>query len=321
MHKIIKRNSNDQNDRWNYWSAHRQALSNIIKEKIIKSHKNSDNIAIFGAGQCNDLDLKSMLLDFKEVYLFDKNKNDIELGIEQQKLSIEQRNKVTIIGDFDFTGISNTFYDELENLLSMKARYKKIVKFIRDEASNLKGPEELEHLTNKFSAVVSSTVHSQLCIDSIKLLNKYCLDYETNSVNKIYDEIRYLYLSAVKIYNDLCLSVIKPDGTLMMAFDLIEVSRIRGSLHLFPIIQVAISKGNPAPIMSLANDYGITGSVEGHKDILLRVDDNLSDGSIEDLVNQKKLFNNFWLWHYFDEMIYYVSALTIHMSCLDCNSK
>lgn len=50
-------------------------------------------MAIFGAGRCNDLDIKEVLKYVKKLYLLDIEVSHIEEGLKNQNLNDDERKK------------------------------------------------------------------------------------------------------------------------------------------------------------------------------------------------------------------------------------
>lgn len=69
------------NNAYNEWESYRRELTEII----MKYAKESESIAIFGAGRCNDIDLRRLSECFSEIILFDKDLEAMKEGLYQQK--------------------------------------------------------------------------------------------------------------------------------------------------------------------------------------------------------------------------------------------
>jgi hypothetical protein len=312
LNSAIETNGNEKWGYWKCWESHRNILMKLVNDNVIGIHNNGDRIAIFGAGECDDIDLRFLTNRFKEVYLIDRDIQAMEAGIINQQLTDLESNRITIIGGFDFAGISKKFYVELEAMLSKKQPLKIIISFIRNEANILEMPNDLDSMKNKFSAVLSAAVHSQLCNGNYEIFNKYYERYTKEEMKEIEEELKYLYAQAVKMYNNLLLHVAKADASLILALDMIEISKEAGTLEYLPIIANAIANGDTTAITNLTLQHGVLGSVEGQADIINRIDFKNFDGYLD----EKEIVRNFWVWNFDSQLTYMMDACTVHLSIL-----
>jgi hypothetical protein len=201
---------------------------------------------------------------------------------------------------------------ELEELLRKNQSLKTIISYIRYEANMLKMPNDLDGLKSKFSAVLSAAVHSQICSENYTVFGKYYERYNKQEMKEIEDELKYLYTQAVKTYNNLLLHVAKADASLLLGFDMIEISENAGTLEYLPVITKGIANGDVAAIENIAVQHGVLGSVEGQNDINERIDFiNLKEN-----LNEKKMIRNYWVWNFDSQRAYVIYACTIHLSVL-----
>lgn len=241
----------------------------------------------------------------------------MENGKINQQLTDLESKKITIVGGFDFAGVSKQFYVELEEMLSKNQPLKMIIRFIRNEANMLEMPNDLDGLKNKFSAVLSAAVHSQICNENYVIFNKYYERYNEKELKEIEKELKYLYTQAVKIYNNLLLKVAKADASLLLALDMIEISEKAGTLEYLPDIAKGIASGDITAITNLVVQHGVIGSVEGQNDINARID----FGNFKEYCNEKKIIQNYWVWNFDSQMAYMMYAYTVHLSILKQKQK
>ncbi|SKC90458.1 hypothetical protein SAMN02194393_05167 [Maledivibacter halophilus] len=293
----------DDKNKWEYWEAHRKCILSIIKDRIIDVQGNCDNVAIFGAGHCNDLDLFELSKLYNEILLLDKNTQHMEDGIKSQNLNKNSNSKISIIGGIDFCGITPTFYDDLERLLKDGVKYKNIQKFIRKEANNLSKPSLPLNHRNNFSTVISTAVHSQICIKAVALLGEYIDNYSRKEVLKLNDEIGYLYSKAVKIYNDLIISLANDSGSILFILDHSEISDISKNLKLLPILEQNLNEGKLTDNLVITQNCRVRGSIDCTKDIEKRKK-NKAFVEDEEFIHQ-------WLWRFENKKYYLVYAYTI----------
>lgn len=284
----------DNNDFWTNWKIHRDIISNNIKKHIVDPYK-FETIAIWGAGKCNDLDLKFFCAEFKEVHLFDFEDENVKNGVEFQELTDEQLERIVIHPGFDFVGIDTDFYERIENMLIQKESSKAIIKYIRATANRLDSSEVIKHVKLKFDVSISIGVHSQIFSKVYLLLDKYLNHYgEENSI-KVYEEIRYLYRVGVKVYNEFLYNTVKEGGVLYAGFDMLEFSSHLNTLNLLPKFNELMETGEVLKhYQSFANHCAVMGSIEGSTDLSKYMKEEKS-----------KLPLNYWLWKYFDFQSYF----------------
>lgn len=312
LNSEIETNGSEKWEYRKYWKSHRNMLMKLVNDEVIGIHNNNDSIAIFGAGECDDIDLRFLTSRFNEVYLIDKDIQAMENGKTNQQLTDSENSKITIVGGFDFAGVSKQFYVELEELLSKNQSLEMIISFIRNEANMLEMPNDLDGLKNKFTAVLSAAVHSQICNGNYVIFNKYYERYNKDQMKEIEDALKYLYTQAVKMYNNLLLHVAKVDASLLLALDIIEISETAGTLEYLPAIAKGIANGDITAITNLVEQHGVLGSVEGQNDIRGRIDLR----NFNEYNNEKKIMRNFWIWNFDSQLAYMMDAYTIHLSIL-----
>lgn len=317
MNSEIETNGSEKWGYWKPWESHRASLMKLVKDEVIGLHNNDDNIAIFGAGECDDIDLKFLTNRFNEVYLIDMDIQAMENGKINQQLTDLENSKITLVGGFDFSGVSKQFYVELEELLRKNKPLETIISFIRNEANMLKMPNDLDGLKSKFSAVLSAAVHSQICSENYTVFGKYYERYNKQEMKEIEDELKHLYTQAVKVYNNLLLHVAKADASLLLGFDVIEISENAGTLEYLPVIMKGIADGDVTAIADLIEQHGVLGSVEGQNDINARI----NFMNLEEYLNEKKIIRNYWIWSFDSQRAYMMYACTIHLSILKQNDS
>jgi hypothetical protein len=312
LNSEIETNVNEKWGYWKCWETHRNMLMKLVNENVIGIHNNDDHIAIFGAGECDDIDLRFLTNRFKEVYLIDRDIQAMEAGMINQQLTDLESNRITIVGGFDFAGISKQFYVELEEMLRKDQPLKTIISFIRNKANTLEMPNDLDSLKNKFSVVLSAAVHSQLCNGNYEIFSRYYERYNKEEMKEIEEALKYLYTQAVKTYNNLLLCVAKADASLLLALDIIEISAEAGTLEYLSLIDKAIADEDTKIIANMAVQNGVLGSVEGQADIIKRINFNM----FEKYLNEKKVIRNFWIWNFDSQLAYMMDAYTVHISVL-----
>lgn len=284
----------NNDDFWTNWKIHRDIISNNVKKHIVDPYE-FETIAIWGAGKCNDLDLKFFCAEFKEVHLFDFKNENIKKGVEFQGLTDEQLERIVIHPGFDFVGIDTDFYVRIENMLIQNESSKSIIKYIRATANRLDSSVVIKHVKTKFDVSISIGVHSQIFAKVFLLLDKYMDHYGVDNSSKVYEEIRYLYGVGVKVYNEFLYNTVREGGVLYAGFDMLEFSSHLNTLHLLPKFNELMKSGEVLKhYQSFANHCAVMGSIEGRSDFSKYMKERKSDIPL-----------NYWLWKYFDFQSYF----------------
>jgi hypothetical protein len=87
-------------ENWASFSSHRRQVTDLI---VGCRFRQNSRLAVLGAGNCNDLDLKRLTASFASVDLFDLDAKALARGVRAQ--SMEQHPRLFMRGDVDFTGI------------------------------------------------------------------------------------------------------------------------------------------------------------------------------------------------------------------------
>ncbi|MEM9720507.1 MAG: hypothetical protein AAGA10_14700 [Bacteroidota bacterium] len=98
----LKERSNNFQTRtsWNLYASHRKEVM-----ELISAHQKTpnDTLCLLGAGNCNDVDLPSLLSSFSGVELFDLDKEAIEFALENQQ--VQGKPGIALHTGIDFSGI------------------------------------------------------------------------------------------------------------------------------------------------------------------------------------------------------------------------
>lgn len=182
---------------FNEWSKYRQAVTSYITESsktspCMSTCKKSDkpSLAIWGAGQCNDIDI-SLLSNYFNLVLID---------CEQEKIN-EARSKYImnnscICADIPFWNIDHEAYELFEAMLVDALPVENITRYI-DEYINNQCKIKYDELP-KFDCSIAVGLSSQLCSRFIALLSHYKKNYNNNELNFLYNYFSSLNKTAVK---------------------------------------------------------------------------------------------------------------------------
>lgn len=182
---------------FNEWSTYRQAVTSYIMESIrsnpcMSACKKADkpSLAIWGAGQCNDIDI-SLLSNYFNLVLID---------CEQEKINAARskyiNNNSCICTDIPFWNINHEAYELFEAMLIDALPVENITQYI-DEYMNNQHIIKYDELP-KFDYSVAVGLSSQLCSRFIALLSNYKNNYNNNELNFLYNYFSSLNKAAVK---------------------------------------------------------------------------------------------------------------------------
>lgn len=296
-------------NRWDDWKGHRNHLNYIFDDRVLNKTNSKNKAIIFGAGNCDDIDLNFWLDNLSELYLVDIDLPSIEEAIKRQNVNEINRGKLKILG-IDVSGLENIgFFNELESMLKNKISVKKIISYIRTTANNLTVINDLSDFYGSFSVVASSAIHTQLVHPHFK---KVITDYEnllsSKEKKKLIDEAYYLMSAVVRNYNQLLTNLTQKNGTLFIWVDEVEISAELNNLNLLPRVEKAIIDKDAEFLFSkLIHNYGVKGAVDCNKDLFARFPDfqqNIIDYKY-DLI--------YWLWPYSTFKHFLVNCFIIRM--------
>lgn len=286
---LIKVNQDTDKNRRSRWNTHRKHVSGLFHEIFLKKDQ-FDNIGIFGAGNCDDLDLDYIASKCNQLYLFDYDENSVKKGIE--KFLPITRNKIKII-ELDVTGLNAiNFYDTLSSLIQGNEDHKKISKYIISTANNLTGFSNTKvlDLINKMDVVAISAIYTQLFYNwALELLKSY--DESTKAYKKILDSIIYLRNKIVISFHDSVFRLCHKESYAITWTDVLSVL----PQH------ISIINNSFNEMFKLIGKEGYQAAVIGIKDFMERIEKP----------NEEK--TNFlmrkWPWDFFDNKQYLVIGI------------
>lgn len=282
-------------ERWKRWESHRNTINSILNEKIFSVTKISDAI-VLGAGRCEDIDLKFLLNNVDSLTLVDYDHNSMERALENQGLSIEEKKKIILKGNIEFTGFYNEdFIKKVINKIKRKKDPKSVVEFIM-ERLNLVNSNVRNLLDNKeYSLVISGAVHSQLIVPFMEIVS---IDSEYS--NELLHQIGYIANTLAENYNKTLLSLVKKDGWLFSFFDVMELSEKNNTLQYESIIDNLITRNEYQEIDEIIlKKGGVAGSRHAYQ-------------HLNELVKKDMIFQKTWIWNFRDNKKYYVRSICFH---------
>ena len=147
------------------WQAYRESLTSHIMKEL----PNESEVALWGAGRCNDLDLGVLAKNCKSIWLIDKNEEALRNALKQYGLENNNKVKIKIC---DFSGIEEQVYRTYADRLVSEVRIKglqtnveelanRAIKILDQVSDNLKqNTIDLSAICCDYTVMIG--VHSQL---------------------------------------------------------------------------------------------------------------------------------------------------------------
>ncbi len=130
----------DTDNMYDNWADYRQKLTSYILGALEEGCSKGSWVAIWGAGGCNDIDIKKLLKSYR-LLLIDRDVEKLQAARERLGVGSD----ICKVADVDFWSISDEDYEMFEALIMDGASLQEIEAFFQDltcnmtEAINLKG--------------------------------------------------------------------------------------------------------------------------------------------------------------------------------------
>lgn len=253
----LKNDCSDLN-KFQEWKEYRENIIKIVDGKL---GKQKDSVIIFGAGECNDLDIGYFDARFDKITLVDKNMESMKRGIE--KFELINEDKIKLI-EADFVGIADDEYKKYEDMLINGEPAKKIIKYIRSMTIKLE-KTELELGIEKHQVGVCIGVHSQIIAMFMVILSYYSENYSESEIRKINEEINYMNSKVTKRLNTAIIKNV--EDILFEGFDIKELSEGLGTHIFIPVIVKCIEEGRFDRVADMVKKGSVAGAFQGFMDI------------------------------------------------------
>ncbi|WP_051620529.1 hypothetical protein [Paenibacillus sp. UNC451MF] len=247
------------------WGTHRfhirQLLNHAIDQLQVK-----DKAAVLGAGTHGDVDLPELADHFMQVTVLDTEPNALEEIIESSGGVISGKLKSVI--NVDYTCLDQVqFYETWEEMLLNQAPASEMAAYIKDCAFRVRHREAFPQWKKSFSLVVSSSVHTQLFyIHALTQFAGYAEQYAELEVRQVIEALAYLRNSLITDYNKLLMTLLKPDGKLVLWSDMIRLDEHNENL-LESLYQLKTEEQRVRFLFQAFGQYGMEPAVLGMKDI------------------------------------------------------
>jgi hypothetical protein len=262
-------NSGDLDMKYSAWSTYRGAVTGFLNRAVLQT-SSAKSIIVFGAGECNDIDIKFLCNTFARVVLTDVDEQSIYDGLSRQ--GIKDLSKLQVC-KVEYTGLEDAgFFDTLAALCSENSPIAQISEFVQNALSNVRAPGLSALAKDGFDVVLSCPVYTQIVFSQAEVLTEILAHYSTythSDMHELLESFSGAMPALIQKYNDLLLSCAKPGGALVVLADCVEahpsdplLQTIDGILTSLPLNTHALSH--------LICDHGLKFGVLGKDDLLAK---------------------------------------------------
>lgn len=279
-------------ERWNRWELHRNTISSVLTENIFSAVEIKEAI-VLGAGRCEDIDLKFLLSHVESLTLVDYDYNSMEKAIERQQLSIQEKEKILLKGNIEFTGFyDKDFINSIIGKIKRKEDPERVMQAIKEHLNSANSMVK-ELLDNKqYSLVISGAVHSQLIVPYTELAT---VDAEYQ--NAMMSEAGRIANTLAENYNHVIASLVKEGGWLFSYFDVMELSERNNTLSYESLINGLIAQNEYDKIDEFfVQTGGVAGARHGYNHLW-------------ELAEPHSPYHTSWVWNFRDNKKYYIRSL------------
>ncbi|WP_282941631.1 hypothetical protein [Paenibacillus sp. RC67] len=247
------------------WGTHRFHIRQLMNQAL-EQLQVKDKAVVLGAGTHGDLDLPELANHFMHVTVLDTEPNALEEIIDSNGGLLAS--KIKSITNVDYTCLDQVqFYETWEEMLLNQAPAADMAAYIKDCAFRVRHREAFPQWKRSFALVVSSSVHTQLFyIHALTQFAGYADQYAESEVRVVLEALAYLRNSLITDYNKLLMSLLKPDGKLVMWSDMIRLDEQHESL-LESLYQLKTEEQRVHFLFQAFGQYGMEPAVLGLKDI------------------------------------------------------
>ncbi|MDW7658229.1 MAG: hypothetical protein SCM11_13765 [Bacillota bacterium] len=257
--------SQDPDAQYLRWAAYRQQIGELVSESRHRS-------IVLGAGALNDVDLALLCSLSGFVVLADIDMEAVLQGIERQELPTLLRKKIEVV-QHDFSGAHNArLFERLVAVVQRQAPVAMVIVTLAEILADMKPVPLLPG--QSFDLVFSCPVYTQLVYTQIEVLLKILHAAGLYA----YDELNQILLAAhqgmqavLRHYNDLMLSLLGPDGRLVVLADIIELQADDPLLAVLTA-KFADTLVDSARIRTLLDEHGLELALSGLADLEARLD-------------------------------------------------
>lgn len=279
-------------ERWQRWEHHRKKINSILEEQVFNQGKIRDAI-ILGAGRCEDIDLKFLLERVEHLTLVDYDYSSMEKALDRHLLTIEEKARVILKGNVEFTGLYQKENIEiLEKKIMAKESCESISAFIMKSLKEYSSDLKTLSTKNKYSLVMSGAVHSQLIIPYVQMASAQA-EYK----EYLMKEAAAVADAMAENYNESLLSLVRPGGRMFSYFDVLELSeKSRTIQYEAELNRLQGEEREECAEEIMYQNGGVAGARYGYQHLHI-------------LTGKYKPCETSWIWSFRDNKKYYVRSL------------
>lgn len=195
-------NDRDPDEVWKNAKEHRGMITRIVTET---SQTSGGQLAILGAGLCNDINLNKVKDSFSNIHLIDIDGEAIWKGLEYQSLT--NSSSITIHGQTDVTGVAK----KLEECKTSGFDDSKINAIVQSLKSF-----RLPEMAGKFDVVLSTCLLSQL--------NEHVISCVGDEHPRLVELLLAVRVGHLSLLADLC----SEQGIAILVFDFVSTESLPG---------------------------------------------------------------------------------------------
>ncbi|OES45798.1 hypothetical protein [Domibacillus iocasae] len=263
------------------WKDHREQVTGLFDE-VFSKREYVNKIGVFGAGNCDDLDIEYLSSKANSIYLIDVDLESMKNGIKDLPESV--RIKIELV-ELDVTGLNEiNFYNNFASLLEKKGKAKKIVKYLIEISNSLEriSRRSLNDLNKDFDIIASSAIYTQLFYNwAFTILSEYQNKYDKKEYNKILDGIIFLRNKIIVAYNDSLFDMCGENGFLISWSDALPIRP-----GYIPIINKGLKEA-----LALVSSSGYQAALIGIQDIVTKIE-------------VSSLLTRYWKWDFSENKEY-----------------
>lgn len=275
-------NSGNLASKYSNWADYRS----IVNEFTAKNFNSKrESVFVFGAGECNDIDIVFLTSQFNHVVLSDIDTKSINEGVKRQKVSEENLNKIRIV-KAEYTSLSGqAFFENLAEMTSKKEKHEKVIEYIEKTIANINLKGILQDEKGRHDTVLVLPTYTQLAYTQIETLLRILYQYgiyPIDELNKILTAMHYQMPNILKNYNNLILALLKDGGKVIVLSDVLEMTDLK------TVKEVSAGLDDTEHIEGILKDSGSEFGILGIEDLKSKIKNAASEYAIWPFDEQKQ---------------------------------
>ncbi len=211
--------------------------------------------------------------EFKSIVLTDVDEEAIKNGLKRQQCSEKELAKIEVV-QMDYTGFEKeAFFDRLSEMLATEQDIDSICNYITETIRNIESNEMPSRYKGHFDMAISCPIYSQLIYTQTEvlamILSQFGL-YDAQAIEELKKTVRIGMQKILTDYNDLLLSSLNSEGTVVMFTDIIELAKGHPASSAIAISAAQKDTDNKQ-MEKYVKAYGLEFGTKGRDDLLKKV--------------------------------------------------